>query len=146
MRFQVLTAASMKFRIVIHPWWWRQYAPLKRRSTIILHGSTSQKTILNKTKKQLAEILHVINPLLQTQIACVSFWAIPSSSAVGNDNHCGHHCHAEPYWSILFCYTTTKTFVSRDTAIPVPTGNIIQQTQWLRNSDEQLLTLVSSRE
>jgi hypothetical protein len=24
-----------------------QYAPLKRRSTIILHGSTSQKTILN---------------------------------------------------------------------------------------------------
>jgi hypothetical protein len=35
-----------KFRIV-HQWWWRQYAPLKRRSTIILHGSTSQKTILN---------------------------------------------------------------------------------------------------
>jgi len=30
-----------------HPWWWRQYAPLKRRSTIILHGSTSQKTILD---------------------------------------------------------------------------------------------------
>jgi hypothetical protein len=31
-----------------HPWWWRQYAPLKRRSTIILHGSTTQKTTLNK--------------------------------------------------------------------------------------------------
>jgi hypothetical protein len=57
-RFQVLTAASMMFRIVFwdvlpckmivdHPWWWRQYAPLKRRSTIILHDSTSQKTILN---------------------------------------------------------------------------------------------------
>jgi hypothetical protein len=29
------------------PWWWRQHVPLKRRSTIILHGSTSQKTILN---------------------------------------------------------------------------------------------------
>jgi hypothetical protein len=28
------------------PWWWRQHVPLKRRSTIILHGSTSQKTIL----------------------------------------------------------------------------------------------------
>jgi hypothetical protein len=28
-------------------WWWRQYAPLKRRSTIILHGSISQKTTLN---------------------------------------------------------------------------------------------------
>jgi hypothetical protein len=26
---------------------WRQHVPLKRRSTIILHGSTSQKTILN---------------------------------------------------------------------------------------------------
>jgi hypothetical protein len=50
-RFQVLTAASMMFRIVFWDvlpyWWWRQYAPLKRRSTIILHGSTSQKTILN---------------------------------------------------------------------------------------------------
>jgi hypothetical protein len=72
-RFQVLTAASMMFRTVfwdvlpckiivdqhirgayclhhqgcVNPWWWRQYAPLKHRSTIILHGSTSQKTILN---------------------------------------------------------------------------------------------------
>jgi hypothetical protein len=59
-RFQVLTAASMKFRIVF----WdvlpckiivdRRFRgtcclhiPLKRRSTIILHGSTSQKTIMN---------------------------------------------------------------------------------------------------
>jgi hypothetical protein len=30
-----------------HPWWWRKYVPLKRRSTIILDVSTSQKTILN---------------------------------------------------------------------------------------------------
>jgi hypothetical protein len=30
-----------------NPWWWRQYAPLKRRSTIILLGSTSQNTALN---------------------------------------------------------------------------------------------------
>jgi hypothetical protein len=30
-----------------YPWWWRQYAPLKRRSTIILHGSITQKTALN---------------------------------------------------------------------------------------------------
>jgi hypothetical protein len=29
------------------PWWWRKHEPLKRRSTIILHGSTSQKTNLN---------------------------------------------------------------------------------------------------
>jgi hypothetical protein len=27
--------------------WWRQHVPLKRRSTIILHGSISQKTTLN---------------------------------------------------------------------------------------------------
>jgi hypothetical protein len=29
------------------PWWWRQRVSLKRRSTFILHGSTSQKTNLN---------------------------------------------------------------------------------------------------
>jgi hypothetical protein len=34
-----------------HPWWWRQYTPLKRRSTIILHGSTTQKTALNIVQK-----------------------------------------------------------------------------------------------
>jgi hypothetical protein len=64
--FQVLTAASMKFRIVFwdvlpckiivdrrfrgtldHQGWWRQHVPLKRRSTIILQGSTSRNTILN---------------------------------------------------------------------------------------------------
>jgi hypothetical protein len=53
-RFQVLTAASPMFRAVF--WvvlpceirgWWRQYAPLKRRSTIILHGCIPQKTALN---------------------------------------------------------------------------------------------------
>jgi hypothetical protein len=83
-RFQVLTAASMMFRIIfwdvlpckmivgrrfrgaycLHHqgwvrvrawWWWRQYAPLKRLPTIILHGSTSQKIILN-TFKQLCPI------------------------------------------------------------------------------------------
>jgi hypothetical protein len=62
-RFQVLTATSMMFRAVfwvILPYKmivdrrfrgvysWRQYAPLKRRSTIILHGSITQKTALNK--------------------------------------------------------------------------------------------------
>jgi hypothetical protein len=31
----------------VTPLWWRQHIPLKRRATIILHGSTSQKTILN---------------------------------------------------------------------------------------------------
>jgi hypothetical protein len=33
--------------IITHPWWWRQYAPLKRRSTIILHGSITQKIAMN---------------------------------------------------------------------------------------------------
>jgi hypothetical protein len=57
MRFQVLMAASMMFSVVF---WdvlpckmivdrrFRGAYSLKRRSTIILHGSTSQKTILNK--------------------------------------------------------------------------------------------------
>jgi hypothetical protein len=36
------------FKYEDHPWWWRQHVHLKRRSTIILHGSTSQKTILNE--------------------------------------------------------------------------------------------------
>jgi hypothetical protein len=59
-RFQVLTAASMMFRAVfcIHPWWWRQYAPLKRRSTIILHGSTTQKTALKKYLDLLSRYSH----------------------------------------------------------------------------------------
>jgi hypothetical protein len=42
-RFQVLTAASMMFRAVF----W-DIIPLKRRSTIILHGSITQKTALNR--------------------------------------------------------------------------------------------------
>jgi hypothetical protein len=33
--------------VMSNPWWWRQYAPQKRRSTINLHGSTTQKTALN---------------------------------------------------------------------------------------------------
>jgi len=36
----------------LHPWWWRQYTPLKRRSTIILHGSIIQKTALNNPNLQ----------------------------------------------------------------------------------------------
>jgi hypothetical protein len=38
---------NVRFQVLTHPWWWRQYAPLKRRSTIILHDSTTQKTALN---------------------------------------------------------------------------------------------------
>jgi hypothetical protein len=41
-------SSGMKW--IIHPWWWRQHLPLKRRSTIILHGSTTQKTALNMGK------------------------------------------------------------------------------------------------
>jgi hypothetical protein len=43
LRVQVLSTASMRFRVF---WWWRQYTPLKRRSTPMrLHGATSQKTL-----------------------------------------------------------------------------------------------------
>jgi hypothetical protein len=43
-RFQVLTAASMMFRIVF-------WDVLPCKMAIILHGSTSQKTILNSVFK-----------------------------------------------------------------------------------------------
>jgi hypothetical protein len=55
MRFQVLTTASMKMIVFSEvgrrfrgaSWWWRQYAPLTRRSTSTkLHGCTSQKAII----------------------------------------------------------------------------------------------------
>jgi hypothetical protein len=57
-RFQVLTAARMKFRVFrdvalcsfvgvdeSSHWRLRQYVPLKRRSTPRLHGAISQKTL-----------------------------------------------------------------------------------------------------
>jgi hypothetical protein len=89
-RFQVLTAASMKFRFVFwdvlpckiivdrrfrersSPWWWRQYVPLKCRSTIILHGSTSQKTNLNFIVLWLIFTHIRLSPSL-TEINCFSF-------------------------------------------------------------------------
>jgi hypothetical protein len=43
--YNVLSYVDIENRNI--PFWWRQYAPLKRRSTIILHGSTTQKTALN---------------------------------------------------------------------------------------------------
>jgi hypothetical protein len=50
----------MMFRIVF---WdvqgWRQYAPLKRRSTIILHGSIIQKTALNEKRAILTSSFHL---------------------------------------------------------------------------------------
>jgi hypothetical protein len=39
--------------------WWRQYTPLKRRSTIILHGSISQKTTLNRMCDHFWPLLHI---------------------------------------------------------------------------------------
>jgi hypothetical protein len=36
---EVRTASNIR-----EPWWWRKHVPLKRRSTITLHGNTSQKT------------------------------------------------------------------------------------------------------
>jgi hypothetical protein len=42
-RFQVLTAATMKFRVF---WRWRQYVPMKLLSTSTwLHGDTSKQTL-----------------------------------------------------------------------------------------------------
>jgi hypothetical protein len=63
---------------------WRQYAPLKRRSTIILHGSISQKTTLNiKTlrirqnfviflKKSTVQYISITELKLSCCVLCVS--------------------------------------------------------------------------
>jgi hypothetical protein len=45
--FRIVFWDMLPCKMITHPWWWRQNAPLKRRSTIILHCSISQKTILN---------------------------------------------------------------------------------------------------
>jgi hypothetical protein len=47
--FRIVFWDVLRCKIIVrdYPWWWRQYVPLKCRLTIILHGSTSQKTILN---------------------------------------------------------------------------------------------------
>jgi hypothetical protein len=51
MKFRIVLWDVLPCKIIVdrfhQGWWWRQHVPLKRRSTIILHGSTSQKTILN---------------------------------------------------------------------------------------------------
>jgi hypothetical protein len=45
--YELHTRRRENLKSHLSPWWWRQHVPLKRRSTIILHGSTSQKTNLN---------------------------------------------------------------------------------------------------
>jgi hypothetical protein len=47
---EISSSHGGEYDVQTHPWWWRQYARLKRRSTIILHGSISQKTILKLMK------------------------------------------------------------------------------------------------
>jgi hypothetical protein len=44
---EISSSHGGEYDVFRDPWWWRQYIPLKRRSTIILHGSTTQKTALN---------------------------------------------------------------------------------------------------
>jgi len=51
MRFRIVFWDVLPCKIIVDQGWWRQYAPLKRRSTIILHGSTTQKTALNNTSE-----------------------------------------------------------------------------------------------
>jgi hypothetical protein len=73
-RFQVLTA-SMMFRIVF----W-DVLPCKKLSTIILHGNTSQMTILNMSKEPLAV------PWLRQLVASLRLWRprfVPGSVHVG---------------------------------------------------------------
>jgi hypothetical protein len=44
---EILSSHSGEYEVQDCLLGWRQCAPLKRQSTIILHGSTSQKTSLN---------------------------------------------------------------------------------------------------
>jgi hypothetical protein len=66
-----------------NPWWWRQYAPLKRRSTIILHGSISQKTILNMFKRAHHRFLSWFRSIQSTTAQSIAFiltlWSRSSS-------------------------------------------------------------------
>jgi hypothetical protein len=52
--------ASLISRSMYLDWVDRQYAPLKRRSTIILHGSISQKTTLNIESTRCLNRLHIL--------------------------------------------------------------------------------------
>jgi hypothetical protein len=75
MIFQVLTAASIKIapcrlvethRSFKSLWWWRQYAPLKRRSiSTRLHGAMSQKAVI-----------YVLSNFIEWAISAYKFRAI----------------------------------------------------------------------
>jgi hypothetical protein len=76
-------------------WWWRQYVPQKRRSTIILHGSTSQKTILNfnSLKLRLSGIgrfeccqLSSVSPYVAVAIFRVAYSFRPGWSVIFNSS------------------------------------------------------------
>jgi hypothetical protein len=56
-----------------NPWWWRQYAPLKRRSTIIWHGSISQKTILNMFTRAHHQLLSWFRSIQSTTAQSIAF-------------------------------------------------------------------------
>jgi hypothetical protein len=92
-----------------HPWWWRQYAPLKRRSTIILHGSITQNTALNFIS--IVDVMKHRNfddgPRLRFGVLVVVktlmavFWVVTPSSLVG-----GHQtvCHFLRKWTVIITY------------------------------------------
>jgi len=91
------------------PWWWRQYVPLKRRSTIILHGSTSQKTILKRLHFWRATAscpYHGDNSpwpqLYAIYTASRNLWLVSFRSAVTRQNHTGEPMVTQP--SECLCY------------------------------------------
>jgi hypothetical protein len=127
MRFQVLTAASMKFKIVFwdvlpckiivdrrfrgayclqqHP------SPLKRRSTIILHGSTSQKTILNFSIIILhlpSDFIILINktfvPVFRIIIHCVGINSLYPATNL-------HSVYSTSYILAMKCSFTFKPYI-----------------------------------
>jgi hypothetical protein len=91
---------------ITHPWWWRLYALLKRRSTIILHGSISQKKTLN------------INPEFSTYTSQgkehISMTRSGSKPAIlevqcsGPRDHYARYLIQQSPWIRLFSETTWK--------------------------------------
>jgi hypothetical protein len=67
MMFRIVFWDVLLCKIIVDQGWWRQYAPLKRRSTIILHGSISQKTILNTI--EFIYIFVILDSLASNEIA-----------------------------------------------------------------------------
>jgi hypothetical protein len=144
-RFQVLTTASMQFRVFWDvapcsyvevdrcfrgayylqrplPWWWRQYAPLKRRSTLTwLHCAISQKTLHFDVEERCSSLFSDTILALclretrwntkypQNRIRLTGLWAETLVQDLSNTNACSKFAFYNSYFYNLshnFTYIT----------------------------------------